>query len=159
MCHSCPPCATAVPQSQPQQPPQSQPQLSPSPSHNCPPCCDAIAATQQASQQASQVPHTTALPQPQPATQPAFHQARSPVPRQCRGHKIRGPKIPYKKSTHKKKSQKICTVKKIAVILHRFSKKWRAHSSGCSSVRLEYASGGRGVASSNLVIPTEVKRY
>ena len=28
-------------------------------------------------------------------------------------------------------------------------------SSGCSSVRLEYASGGRGVASSNLVIPTE----
>ena len=60
-------------------------------------------------------------------------------------------------STHKKKSQKICTVKKIAVILHRFSKKWRAHSSGCSSVRLEYASGGRGVASSNLVIPTEKK--
>lgn len=27
-------------------------------------------------------------------------------------------------------------------------------NSGCSSVRLEYASGGRVVASSNLVIPT-----
>ena len=30
--------------------------------------------------------------------------------------------------------------------------------SGCSSVRLEYASGGRGVASSNLVIPTSKQR-
>ncbi len=32
-----------------------------------------------------------------------------------------------------------------------------AQRSGCSSVRLEYASGGRGVASSNLVIPTTKK--
>ena len=31
-------------------------------------------------------------------------------------------------------------------------------SSGCSSVRLEYASGGRGVASSNLVIPTDKRK-
>ena len=31
---------------------------------------------------------------------------------------------------------------------------FRQVRSGCSSVRLEYASGGRGVASSNLVTPT-----
>ena len=30
-------------------------------------------------------------------------------------------------------------------------------SSGCSSARLEYTSGGRGVASSNLVTPTTKK--
>ena len=31
-------------------------------------------------------------------------------------------------------------------------------SSGCSSARLEYTSGGRGVASSNLVTPTKLKQ-
>ena len=34
---------------------------------------------------------------------------------------------------------------------------FRKVRSGCSSVRLEYASGGRGVASSNLVTPTSQK--
>ncbi len=34
---------------------------------------------------------------------------------------------------------------------------FRQVRSGCSSVRLEYASGGRGVASSNLVTPTSQK--
>ena len=32
------------------------------------------------------------------------------------------------------------------------------HSSGCSSARLEYTSGGRVVASSNLVTPTKLSR-
>ncbi len=30
-----------------------------------------------------------------------------------------------------------------------------ANETGCSSARLEYTSGGRGVASSNLAIPTQ----
>ena len=172
------PCAAALPQPQPATQPAFHPasrsphvpQLPPSPSHSSPPVPATTVPQSQpqlspmlrchrshpASIPASEVPHATAPPWPQSAPSSPHHQARSPVPRQCRGPKSVAPKSPTK-SPRKKKSQKICTVKKIAVILHRFSKKWRAHSSGCSSVRLEYASGGRGVASSNLVIPTEKK--
>jgi hypothetical protein len=43
----------------------------------------------------------------------------------------------------------------VAIFALLFGKNPCKSTSGCSSVRLEYTSGGRGVASSNLVIPTE----
>ena len=55
--------------------------------------------------------------------------------------------------------KKFAGIKKNAYLCTRKNKKvhfrcFCTQVSGCSSVRLEYASGGRGVASSNLVIPT-----
>ena len=49
--------------------------------------------------------------------------------------------------------QKVWRFPEVALPLHPLLKR-SADCSGCSSARLEYASGGRGVASSNLVIPT-----
>ena len=99
--HSSPPVpATAVP--------QSQPQLSPSPSHSCPPVpATAVHYAAMPSQPSSKHPskrgppcHGTAVATISPK-QPS---SSSEVPRATAvpWPKIRGPKIPYKKSTQKK---------------------------------------------------------